>query len=96
MPQTKSAKKALRQNLKRRDRNRSVRSSTRTQIKRFKEALAAGDADLARQQYQRTVKKLDQTAAKGVIHKRTASRTKSRLAKQLNALLAHPPEPSEG
>ena len=88
MPQTKSATKALRQNVKRRDRNRTARSAMRTQVKRFRAAVEAGDAAKAQEEFQTTVKKLDQSAAKGIIHKRTASRTKSRLSKGLNALLA--------
>jgi small subunit ribosomal protein S20 len=83
-----SAKKRVRQNAKRKMINRSRKSRIKTQIKRFESALASGDAKAASEQYRLTVKKLDKAAATSAMHKRTAARKKSRLAKRLNALKA--------
>jgi small subunit ribosomal protein S20 len=66
--------------------NRARKSQIRTQIKRFEAALASGDVNAASEQYKLVVKKLDKTAATSTMHKRTAARKKSRLAKRLNAL----------
>jgi small subunit ribosomal protein S20 len=79
-----SALKRARQNETHRLRNKSVTSSIRTAVKKFRTLCADGKVDEARNAYPATVKKLDQAAAKGVIHKNAASRYKSRLA----ALLA--------
>ncbi|MDD5063226.1 MAG: 30S ribosomal protein S20 [Phycisphaerae bacterium] len=83
-----SAKKRIRQNAKRKTINRSRKAQVKTQIKRFEAALAGGDAKAASEQYKLIAKKLDKTAATSTIHKRTAARKKSRLAKRLNALKA--------
>lgn len=80
------AKKRVRQNAKRRSINRARKSQVKTQIRRFEAALAGGDVEAASEQYQLVVKKLDRTAATSTMHKRTAARKKSRLAKKLNAL----------
>lgn len=79
-----SAKKRVRQNVKRRKINRARKSQVKTQVKRLETAFAAGDVEGAERQYRLTAKKLDQTAAKGTIHKRVAARKKSRLARRLN------------
>jgi small subunit ribosomal protein S20 len=76
----------VRQNAKRRATNRSRRSQVKTQIKHFEAALSSGDVEAASEQYRLIVKKLDKTAATSTMHKRTAARKKSRLAKQLNKL----------
>ena len=81
-----SAKKRIRQNEKRRVTNRGRKSMVRTQIKHFQTALAAGDAENAQQQYHKLVKKLDKVASTSTMHKNTAGRIKSRMARQLNAL----------
>jgi len=83
-----SAKKRDRQNTKRRTINRARKSQVKTQIKRFEAALSDGDTEAASEQYQLVVKKLDRTAATGTMHKKTAARKKSRLAKKLNKLKA--------
>lgn len=83
-----SAKKRVRQNAKRKMTNRSRKAQIKTQIKRFETALASGDAKAASEQYKIIVKKLDKTAATSTMHKKTAARKKSRLAKRLNALKA--------
>lgn len=58
----------------------------RTQIKHFQTALAAGDAENAKEQYRKLVKKLDKVASTSTMHKNTAGRIKSRMARQLNGL----------
>jgi small subunit ribosomal protein S20 len=82
-----SAKKRIRQNLKRRTINRARKSRVKTQIKRFETVLAGGDVQAAREQYRLVVKRLDQVSSTSTMHKKTAARKKSRLAKRLNALL---------
>jgi len=83
-----SAKKRVRQDARKRVINRKRKSQIKTQIKHFEEALGAGDAEAAREQYRLVVKKLDKTAATSTMHKKTAARKKSRLARRLNSLTA--------
>jgi len=80
------AKKRARQNVKSRTINRARKSQVKTQIKHFEAALGKGDADAAGEQLRLVTQKLDKTAAKSTMHKKTAARKKSRLAKKLNAL----------
>jgi small subunit ribosomal protein S20 len=82
------AKKRARQNIKRRTINRARKSQIKTQIKHLEAALSSGDAEKASEQFRLITKKLDQTAATSTMHKRTAARKKSRLAKKVNALNA--------
>lgn len=84
MPNTETAKKALRQNRKRRLQNRTQRSTLRTVVKKAREAAATGGTEAATTISQ-AFKKLDQSASKGLIHKNTAARLKSRLAKASKA-----------
>ncbi|MEO1524645.1 MAG: 30S ribosomal protein S20 [Planctomycetota bacterium] len=79
MPNTESAKKRLRQNAKRRLHNRTLRSRMRSQVRRVKEAVAAGDGAKAQTEFRVAVKRLDQAASKNLIHKNAAARSKSRL-----------------
>ena len=83
-----SAKKRVKQNAKRRTINRARKSRVKTQIKHFETVLSGGDVEAASEQYQLIVRKLDKTAATSTMHKRTAARKKSRLAKRLNSLKA--------
>ena len=83
-----SAKKRVRQNEKRRTINRARKSQVKTQIKKFEMALKEGDIEKAKEEFRLTVKKLDKTAATSTMHKKTAARRKSRLARKLNALTA--------
>lgn len=82
------AKKRARQNIQNRTINRARKSRVKTQIKRFEVALGAGDVTAATEQLRLVTKKLDKTASTSTMHKKTASRKKSRLAKQLNKLAA--------
>jgi len=89
MPNTKSAKKRMRQDAEKRMQNRARKSAMRTQIKRVVAAVAEGDLERARGELQLAAKKLDQAASKNVIHKNAAARMKSRLAHRVNALQPH-------
>ena len=80
---TKSALKANRQNIKRREHNRALRSTLRTALKAIRAALDAQDIDAAKQALSKTVSLVDKMATKGIIHKNTAGRYKSRLAARL-------------
>jgi len=84
--QSLSAKKRIRQDAKRRAVNRARKSQIKTQIKHFKAALSSGDVESAGEQFKLIVKKLDKTAATSTMHKKTAARKKSRLARELNKL----------
>ena len=86
MPNTKSAKKRLRQNIARRDANRSKRSTLRTQLRKVREAVAAGEKERAGEELRKAVKALDKAGASHLIHPNTAARTKSRLNKLVKAL----------
>lgn len=86
MPSSNSAKKRMRLNAKQRLRNRARKSAMRNQMKRVVAALSDGDLDRARGEFQLATKKLDQAAAKNIIHKNAAARLKSRLARRVNAL----------
>jgi small subunit ribosomal protein S20 len=83
-----SAKKRIRQNEKKRTINRARKSQVKTQIKHLEAVLSKGDVEAASEQLRLVTKKLDKTAATSTMHKKTAARKKSRLAKQLNALTA--------
>ena len=85
MGQSNSAKKRERQNVKRRARNRWRKAQVKDAIRTFDESMRAGDLDQAQEQLKVVYKRLDQIAAKGTIHKKTAARRKSRLAKRLAA-----------
>ena len=83
-----SAKKRVKQNAKRRTINRARKSQVKTQTKHFETALASGNAEAASEQYKLVACKLDKIAGTSTMHKKTAARKKSRLAKKLNALKA--------
>jgi len=85
MPNTKSAIKRLKQSEVRRARNKAVKTRTRTEIKRVLTAVTAGDVAAAESNYKLAAKKLDQAGSKGVIHKNTAARQKSRLQRLIKA-----------
>ena len=86
MPTIKSAKKRLRQNIKHNLRNRTYKSALKTQMKKFLNAIREGNAQAVQEELRLTVKKLDTGVTKGILHKNTASRKKSRLAKKLNQM----------
>ena len=80
---TKSALKANRQNIKRRAHNRQMRSTLRTALKSIRTSLDAKDLSGAKTALRRTVSIVDKMATKGIIHRNTAARYKSRIAARL-------------
>ncbi|MAD82932.1 MAG: 30S ribosomal protein S20 [SAR324 cluster bacterium] len=80
MAHHKSALKRVRQTIKRTAQNRSLRSDLRTVIKNFRVILASGNTEQAREAYSGVQKNIDKAVTKGVLHKRTGARYKSRLA----------------
>lgn len=83
-----SAKKRVRQNLKRRARNRHRKELIKEQIKGFTTALGSGDIKKAEEALTIAVQRMDRVATKGALHKNTAARKRSRLTKRLNAARA--------
>ncbi len=88
MAHSNSAKKRVRQNETRRLRNRRRKATVKDAIRQFDTAVAAQDTKQAAEKLKDAQQELDRVAGKGTIHKRTAARRKSRLAKQLNRLSA--------
>lgn len=86
MAHHKSAIKRIKQNKVRNARNRHVRSTLRTFIKRVREAVATKDAAAAREALQAVIPVIDKAATKGVIHPSNASRNVSRLTKLVNTV----------
>ena len=86
MAQHASALKQMRQSLKSRARNRKNVSQIKTQVKKLRAAIAAGDAVAAKKLLPETVGEIDRAAKKGVIHDNAAARYKSRLSRKINAL----------
>ena len=86
MANIKSQKKRIRTAEKARMRNRAVRSELKTLVKHVHEAVEQGDADVAKAAASRAYKRLDQAAAKGIIHKNQASNRKSGVQKLVNTL----------
>lgn len=80
MAHHKSALKRVRQTIKRTAQKRSQRSDLRTVIKKFRLILDGGNMDQAREAYSGVQKNIDKAVTKGILHKRTGSRYKSRLA----------------
>ena len=83
MANHKSAEKRVRQNAKRNEINRSNRSKLRTQIKKLRTAVAVSDKKLSGELLNPTVSVIDKAVNKGLIHKNTAARYKSRLTKHV-------------
>jgi small subunit ribosomal protein S20 len=82
----KSQIKRNRQNEKARLRNKSVKSSLKTAVRKFNEASATGDNEKATQLMRAASRQLDKAVSKGVIHKNQAANRKSSIAKRLGAL----------
>lgn len=84
MANIKSQIKRNRSNAKRAERNKAVRTSLKTSTKKARTAVAEGDAEAATVQALETSRALDKAASRGILHKRTAARRKSRLVKAAN------------
>lgn len=76
--------KRNRQTVKRHARNQAVKSELKTRIKKAVDASTSGDTAAADTAFKAAQKRLDMAAAKGIVHKRTAARRKSRLAKRIS------------
>lgn len=88
MPNIKSAIKRVKVIEKKTMRNNMVKSSYKTAIKKFEQAIDAGNVEKAKTLFSEATKKIDQACTKGVIVKNNAARKKSKLAKKLNAVVA--------
>lgn len=84
MPKIKSAKKALRQNIKRRAKNIKRKAALKTAIKKARKLIAAKQIDEAKKFLPKVYKILDKSAKNNTIKKNAASRMKSRITKALN------------
>ena len=88
MPNIKSAKKRVKIIEKKTLRNNMIKSGYKSAVKKFEQAVEAGNKEEATTLFSLATKKIDQACAKGVIVKNTAARKKSNLAKKLNAVNA--------
>ena len=86
MANHKSALKRVRQNAKRNEINRGNRSKVRTQIKKLRAAIAGHDKPAGNELLSPTVSVIDKAVSKGIIHKNTGARYKSRLTKHVAEL----------
>lgn len=85
MANTKSAKKAIKTQERRRVRNQMVKTRVRGTFKKANQAVAANDSEQAAADVKVAISQIDKAVSKGIIHKNTAARKKSRLMKKLNA-----------
>lgn len=86
MANIKSQIKRIRQNERRRIRNKSTRSEIKTYMARFRKAADVGDKEVAASELKLAVQKLDRAAEKGIIHKNNAANKKSSLTKQFDRM----------
>ena len=86
MANIKSQIKRNKQNEKRHQRNKAVKSELKTLVRKFREAVAAGDKDAALEASRVASRKLDKAVSKGVIHKNQAANRKSSIMKQAASL----------
>jgi small subunit ribosomal protein S20 len=86
LPNIKSAKKRVEVNEKRNMRNRMRKTNLKTTIKKVDAAVEGGDRAAAVESYAQAAKKIDQAVVKGILHKNTAARRKSRLARAINSM----------
>jgi small subunit ribosomal protein S20 len=86
MPNKASAKKRLRQNVHKRERNRIAKSQIKTEIRKVLSAVAAGNLEEAREAFRGVAKRADRAAAHRVIHPNRAARLKSRLSARVRDL----------
>jgi small subunit ribosomal protein S20 len=88
MANIKSAEKRIRQTLRQRSRNRAERSRMRSAVKELRNVIAAGDKTKAEELLPGTLRLIDRTAQKKVIHRKAAARSKSRLVRSVGSLSA--------
>ena len=85
MPQHASPKKSVRQDKKRRMKNRSVKTYLKTAINKLEAAIEGGDMEAAQQVFKTAIRMHDKASNKKIIHKNKAARIKSLLSKKMNA-----------
>ncbi len=88
MPNIKSAKKRMRQSIKRTARNRVRKEKLKKAVKAFRTTLVGGEAGAVSESLKKATSAIDKAQTKGIMHKNTASRRKSRLALAANRLAA--------
>ena len=86
MPNIKSSERSVKTDAERRARNFAVKSTIKTVSRKVLESVTAGNSDEAKALLVKASRTIDKAAAKGVVHKNSAARKKSRLALKLNAL----------
>lgn len=86
MPNIKSAKKRVKVTAAKTMQNKMFRTQLKTVMKKYENAVSAGDTALAQETYKAAVKKIDMAVNRGILHKNAAARHKSRFTKKLNAL----------
>jgi len=86
VPNIKSAKKRVKVIATKTARNASIKSYVRSSIKKYETAVAAGDKEVASTELVKAIRAIDKAVTKGVLHKNTASRKKSRLSKKLQEI----------
>lgn len=84
MANIRSAIKRIRSSARKRERNQVFRSRARTYVNKSRKLIAEGKIEEAREEVQLAIVALDKAAAKGIIHRNKAARSKSRLMKRLN------------
>ncbi len=88
MPNIKSAAKRVKVTKTKTLRNQIIKSALKTSIKKLELCIEDGNVETANAAFKVAVKKIDQSVAKGILHKNTAARKKSQLSKKLNAISA--------
>ncbi len=88
MARSLSSQKRTRQNVKRAARNKARRSSIKSAVRKFNDAVASKDAKVAGDAFAEATRIMDRSSLRRAIHRNTAARRKSRLAKRLNAIKA--------
>ena len=86
LPNIKSSERSVKTDAERRARNFAVKSTIRTVSRKVVESVTAGNSDEAKAILVKASRTIDKAAAKGVVHKNSAARKKSRLARKLNTL----------
>lgn len=86
MPQRKAAKKDLRKNVKRKNRNLIAKSQLKKSIKKLKKSVQENNLNAAKENLKHVYKMLDKAATKKIVHPNKASRSKSRLTKLLKTI----------
>ena len=90
MPTTKTAEKEMRVANRRKARNKSIRSQTKTNVTRAEQAISSGSLEAAKAEVKNAISALDKESEKGKVHANNAARRKSRLMKKLNKAAAAP------